>query len=138
MKEKWMAPRTVIEEFTPNEYVAACWNIACIQGKYGDVLPWGSKYDYDYKENGRKYLDHTGSCSSAANNVISDNGGKITVRENSSDQGWLDCEIQSPTGWGNVTPGMEVIWVTYNDSKTKKWTHKGIAETINTLRPNMS
>lgn len=133
-----MAPKTVIEEFAPNEYVAACWNIACIQGEYGDVLPYGSTYKYDYIHEGKKCLDHTGSCSNAANNIISDNGGQITVREKSPDQGWLNCEIQSPTGWDNVTPGMEVIWVTYDAGKTKKWTHKGIAGATNASRPNMS
>lgn len=29
MKEKWIAPKTVIEEFTPNEYIAVCWGVCC-------------------------------------------------------------------------------------------------------------
>lgn len=37
MKEKWITPKTVIEEFTPNEYVASCYDYTaefyCTLGK---------------------------------------------------------------------------------------------------------
>lgn len=123
MKKKiYQKPILTSECFVPNEYIATCWTIACTQGKYGD-----------------DNMDHSGSCSIAQNNVISDNNGQITVRENSSDQGWLPCYLKNPSSWIQVQPGMQIEWWTYaanQDGRT--WKHKGTVGAVNSARPLMS
>ena len=32
MKKMWNTPRTVVQSFEPNEYVAVCWGVACSTG----------------------------------------------------------------------------------------------------------
>lgn len=122
MKTMWETPRVLVQRFEANEYVAACWTLACTQGKYGS-----------------DNMDHSGSCSSPTNNVISDNGGTITVRENSPDQGWLSCEIVNVSSWSEVTPGMYVEWNTYAASGDGRvWRHKGTAGEQYPGHPNRS
>ena len=29
MKTKWITPRTEIETFVPDEYIAVCWGVSC-------------------------------------------------------------------------------------------------------------
>lgn len=45
MKEKWKEPRIQVQEFMPNEYVAACWTVACIVGS-GNYGGYGSNADW--------------------------------------------------------------------------------------------
>ena len=137
MKKKvYQKPLLMSEDFVPQEYVAACWTLACTQRKDGDEV---SKSDpYDIQSGGHYYMDHSGSCSSAANNVIANNNGVITVRENNSEQGWLDCTVVSPASWTDVTPNMEVTWTTTNALGNKTWTHKGTAGALMPGHPLMS
>ena len=62
MKKKWETPRTVVQGFEPNEYVAACWYIACDYGEVGMNDPIGHLYH-------RAYDNGTG-CGYADNQVI--------------------------------------------------------------------
>ena len=32
MKKMWSEPRIAVQEFVPNEYVAACWEVGCVVG----------------------------------------------------------------------------------------------------------
>lgn len=137
MKKKvYQKPLLMSEDFVPQEYVAACWTIACTQGTTGDQV--NRSDNYDIQSGGKYYMDHSGSCSSAVNNVIANNNGVITVRENNSEQGWLDCTVVSPAGWADVTPGMEVTWTTTNKLGNKTWKHKGTAGALMPGHPNMS
>lgn len=102
--------------------MAACWTLACIQGEHGS-----------------DGMDHSGSCGVATNNVISDNGGKITVTEKSPDQGWLPCEIANGGNWNEVTSGMYVEWNTYAaNGDGRVWRHKGYAGEAYPGHPNRS
>lgn len=121
-KEKWETPIIFVQRFMPNEYVAACWELACIQGKYGD-----------------DGMDHSGTCGSAANNVISDNNGKVTVTERSNDQGWLSCKITNKDSWTDVGTGTYVEWETYAaNGDGRVWKHKGTAGGLYPGHPNRS
>lgn len=137
MKKKvYQKPLLMSEDFVPQEYVAACWTLECKQGTTGDEVTKSDRYDIE--SNGHYYMDHSGSCSSAVNNVIANNNGVITVRENNSEQGWLDCTVVSPASWTDVTPNMEVRWTTTDRFGTKTWTHKGTAGALMPGHPNMS
>ena len=83
-------------------------------------------------------MDHSGSCSKAENNVISDNNGTITVRENSSDQGWLPCDIVN-TDIKEIKVGTYVEWKTYAaNGDGRIWVHKGSASAVDSAHPNRS
>lgn len=47
MKKRWETPKAMVEEFEANEYVAACWTVACNvgNGNYGDYgwSYWGGR-----------------------------------------------------------------------------------------------
>lgn len=55
MKKKWMEPKVQVQEFTPNEYVAACYHGVCnISGYVFNDTNGNGKYDpvideYNYK-----------------------------------------------------------------------------------------
>lgn len=94
MKKNWGMPKTVVQRFEPNEYVAACWTVACKVG-YGNYGEYGSWDDWNHWGGDAPYGgncdDHTGSCSIAGNNQfnVSENGTVSFYAENSSDQGSL-------------------------------------------------
>ena len=143
MKKKvYQKPLLMSEDFVPQEYVAACWTLACTQGTTMDKAPSG--YDADIIKTG--YMDHTGACSDLTKNVISDSGGKITVYENNPQEGWLVCTVTNPSSWVNITPGMTVEWttsITYAPFRgcpngKKIWHHKGVAGEAMPGHPLMS
>ena len=39
MKKMWAEPRVQVQEFIPNEYVAACFKLACRRGSEGNSYP---------------------------------------------------------------------------------------------------
>ena len=39
MKKRWVEPRVQVEEFMPNEYVAACFQLVCHRGSEGKRYP---------------------------------------------------------------------------------------------------
>lgn len=135
MVKEWTKPMLVIQEFEPNEYVAACWSLACtVPGS--DPIP---SYDRYGKENN---THGSAGCGNPANQIISDNNGVLTVMENSADQGLLEARITSPTDWAEVYAGMVVTWETSSmDSTTgqmRTWHHSGTAQSVDSSHPNRS
>ena len=89
MYEKLMAYE---EAFVANEYVAACYGLACSVG-FGNSGDKGNKWKYD--EKGSVFHEHdfvSGTCTDAsANRVITNDGSVVkSVGEYNKDQGWLD------------------------------------------------
>ena len=37
MKKRWETPKAMVEEFEANEYVAACWGVACSVDEANEV-----------------------------------------------------------------------------------------------------
>ena len=86
MYEKLMAYE---EAFVANEYVAACYGLACSVG-FGNSGDKGNKWKYD--EKGSVFHEHdfvSGTCTDAsANRVITNDGSVIkSVGEYNKDQG---------------------------------------------------
>ena len=136
MKNTWGSPRIVVEQFAPNEYVAACFQLACNVWQPGgsDEIPTYDGHGANRVENNTHSAN---ACGSAANQYITDNNGTITVREYSSDQGWLDCEILSPTS-GTISVGDYVSWNTYSGDGKRTWHHHGVASAADSSHPNRS
>ncbi len=92
MYEKLMAYE---EAFVANEYVAACYGLACSVG-FGNSGDKGNKWKYD--EKGSVFHEHdfvSGTCTDAsANRVITNDGSVVkSVSEYNKDQGWLMVDL---------------------------------------------
>ena len=130
----YTTPKMTSEQFAPNEYISACWQVACTvgNGNYGEFgrqdnwSHWDGKAPY-----GNDCDNHTGSCSQAENNIfiVSDNGNVTFDFENSSEQGELSGGF---TGYidadesGSISDGDIIFWYTSTEKKGKRrWNHYG-------------
>lgn len=140
MKEKWVAPRTVIEEFAPNEYVAVCWGVCC------DV-DLANNYEKNNRPSGsRKTWWELGCshdnehCGAIGNQVIRDaNNDGIAERmiETGTDGlGDLTCTITNMS-IRDVKVDDYIYWTT-SASDGRVWHHQGTVVSTVTGRPNAS
>lgn len=130
-KKAYCKPELHVEEFTPNEYIGSCWQVACTQGLTGDYV---GKDKGDKGTKGQAYMDHTGSCSEAKNNIITNTG----MHENSSDQGEMEIDLLVPYhDYSAIKTGMEITWTTKNEDG-RVWTHKGVTSELVPGHPLMS
>lgn len=140
MKQKWIRPQTTIEKFVPDEYIAACWGVAC------DV-DWANQYEMNHGGDFWNGVTHDAAhCGNLRNQVIiDDNNDGIADRmiETGTDGlGDLNCTIYWDGNFLNIRDvssvgiGNTIYWTTSGDGRT--WNHKGrvIAEFPD--RPNHS
>ena len=147
MKKQWTSPRILVQKFEANEYVAACYMLACHRGPNDDC----SEGDF---WNGREYgpsvshspLGTPGTCGDAsANRVITDDGGLASsVGEFNKDEGWLSGGIDyivQKDGNGTLDPGDVVFWHTEQKLGIipfKRWNHWGYVQQQDPSHPNHS
>lgn len=114
------------EQFAADEYVAACWTVAC-------ELPGTNEY---YETQGITHMkyDNGEGCGHAVNQVIKeDANGKVSMVEVSTQGlGDLPCTM-TDSNWntvsyhsGEITDGMKVYWTT-SASGGRTWHHRGTA-----------
>lgn len=146
MKKMWAEPKIAVQEFVPNEYVAACWEVGCVVGNgnyggYGDgdnwrmwdwVAPWGGACH-----------DHTGSCRIPNNNQFNvDEYGNVSFfAENSSDQGSLNGGYTGYIDRNNsdsIDNGDLIFWYTLSGNSDRRWNHYGTVTDISADHPNRS
>lgn len=121
MYEKLMAYE---EAFVANEYVAACYGLACSVG-FGNSGDKGNKWKYDEKGSVFHEDDFvSGTCTDAsANRVITNDGSVVkSVGEYNKDQGWLDGGFDY---WGQ----------SFVD---RRWNHYGILAPLDSSCPSHS
>lgn len=129
-KRNYCSPRLAVEHFIPNEYVAACWYVACeipttryenSKAYYGQDTSgaWHSKRD-----------DYTG-CGWAQNQHVFDrtDGRFSIVEENTKYTSDLNAKITSELK--SVTDGAYLEWTT-NDGSTMYYHHGYIHFSDNT------
>lgn len=141
MKEKWMAPKTVIEEFTPNNYCTICWGVSC---------DWSASNTYEqnhgYWDNGNvsHAADH---CGTLTNQVLRDynNDGKADeMTERGTDGlGTLTCTIYTNSNYTRIrdintvtSESGTIYWTTKAGKRT--WHHQGTVVPTIPGHPNMS
>lgn len=140
MLEKWETPKVTIQEFEPNEYVAACWGVECDTG-------WGNWYEIKTGDfsNG---VSHDGAhCGNSSNQVIfDDNGdgiGDRMVETGTDGLGDLVCTIYTNDTYSTVRDvssvkiGDEIYWTT-TASDGRTWNHKGTVFGTAEGHPNRS
>lgn len=97
MKKMYEKPMAFEEAFVADEYVAACYFLACKRGTDGwdgNVAHWD--YHAEYGRNvSHSPLGTANTCGDkTANRVITDNGGVFEkVQEHNGEQGWLAIMI---------------------------------------------
>ena len=147
MKKMWAEPKIAVQEFVPNEYVAACWQVACRvdYGNYGgygwgdDWAMWGGTAP----QGGDASHDHRGSCSIASNNQfnVDENGNVSFFAESSSDQGSLNggyTGFIDNNGNRSIDNGDLIFWYTVDDDGDRRWNHYGTVTDISADHPNRS
>lgn len=143
--KRWVKPRTEVQVFEANEYVAVCWGVAC------DVN-WANNHEqrYGYWDDGNvsHAWDH---CGNSSNQVIYDhdnNGvGEAMVETGTDGLGTLECTIYTGynewngrfTGQIDVSEvdiGQQIYWTTVSGSRT--WHHRGTVTATAEGHPNRS
>ena len=146
MKKMYEKPMAFEETFVADEYVAACYFLACERGNkpkgwIGDLTKWNGFSEYGGTSHSPLGTAHT--CGDkTANRVITDNGGVFeNVQEHNGEQGWIDGEF---CGYDNkdknpkLSPGDTVYWCTYSKNKDRRWNHYGTLEQADANHPNHS
>lgn len=144
MKKKWEEPSVMIQEFVPNEYVAACYTLACSVGPSHTNAPYG--FLWNSPERGdvsHSSASESGTCADASANriITNDNGVIVSIGEHNNQQGWLRAELDE---WVDVNedgicnPGDVIYWHTVSRNGDRRWNHWGYAAAEIASRPNHS
>lgn len=144
-KKMWREPSVEVQEFVPNEYVAACWGVACAVDAANEVEKhwmlnqWESNY-----ENGQTH--RTPNCGTLTNQwVIDDNDDGTVDRmiETGTDGlGNLTCTLYTDAtykrkaSFSGVTTGSYIYWTTSSGNRT--WHHQGTVIGTDDSHPNRS
>lgn len=126
MKEKWTAPRTVIEEFTPNEYIAVCWGVGC-------NTALANAYEESHNNSAQTHSDNY--CGRQSHQYLRDrnNDGipESMVETDTNGQGTLPCKIftditySQEKAYETVKRGETLYWITWaKDGRI--WHHQGV------------
>ena len=136
----WVKPRTEVQKFEANEYVAACWGVGC------DVN-WANSYEEGQGDISRGVTHERAHCGNPANQVIKDNNNdKIAdemIETGTDGLGDLDCTIywdetySSPRNVSSVGIGQTIYWTT-TAADGRTWNHKGKVFATAEDHPNRS
>lgn len=140
MLEKWETPRVTIQEFEPNEYVAACWGVKCYINDANAFEKW-----HGYWSNGdvSHTIDH---CGNSSNQVIYDDDEDGTadrmVETGTDGLGKLSCTIYTNANYtteravSSVNVNDYIYWTTSSGDRT--WHHQGKVFATADGHPNRS
>lgn len=145
MMKKWERPMAVVEEFEPNEYVAACWGVACSTKEANKVeQSWMlNQWESNYANGQTHSADHCGTMTNQW--VIDDNNDGTVDRmvETGTDGlGNLNCTLyadanyNTPASFSGVKIGSYIYWTTSSGNRT--WHHQGTVIGTDSSHPNRS
>lgn len=140
MKKKYERPMAYEESFVANEYITACWGVAC-------SIDAANEVDHDHRWQGVYHqAEH---CGLATNQHIStdSNGIAVSMREDNTDgldkfkKGlictlYTDDSYKTKRDYSTVHTGDYIYWTTKADTRT--WHHQGRVQTTYQNRPNHS
>ena len=134
MKRKYERPMAFEETFMTNEYVAACWGVACSiesANKVDQNNPW---VHHKAKHCGLETNQHIYTDS---------NGVAVSMIEEKTDRlGNLTCNLYTDSSYrdskpySSVKPGDYIYWTTKSGHRT--WHHQGYVKPTYKNRPNHS
>ena len=149
MKKTWETPKASVQEFEANEYVAACWYVACNVNAANDIertmLPTNPA---NYGEN--NYTDgqtHDSShCGTSGNQVVVTGSNNVAtgMYEINSTTGvkkltctLYDSSYKTQKSYSSVKPNDYIYWTTQLKDGTT-WYHQGRVNGKNSAHPNRS
>ena len=143
--KNYVKPMMESEVFAANEYIAACFQLACGRGS-DPSLPYGSHWQTDERGNvSHSTIGTPNTCGDAtANRVITDDGGVFqSVGEYNGEQGWLNGGLDyilQMDGNNTVDLGDVIFWHTETNGwfKKRKWNHWGVVQQQDPNHPNHS
>ena len=119
----WNKPLAVVAPFIANEYVAACWGVAC---DVMDKLPnGGTKGSVGYDEFQKNETHRKAFCGQDSHQQVmfDEHRRAISMDEVDTDGlGTLSCTITN-MAISDVNPGDYITWTTSHNGRT--WTHHG-------------
>lgn len=139
VRKGWVTPKAMVEEFEANEYVAACWGVAC-------EVDWANEVEWVQGDYNRGVTHDTAHCGNSSNQVIYDDNNDGTadrmIEEGTDGLGNLTCVIYSdpfyrnPKDISTVKTGDLIYWTTSSGDRT--WNHRGVVFDEYPGRPNHS
>lgn len=140
MKKTWEIPKAFVQEFEANEYVAACWGVACAVNEANQIENNMNNYDYPNLYHGAD------NCGKASNQVIfDDNNDGIAdrmIETGTNGLGDLSCTIFTDSSYKNqinvssVKSGKTIYWTT--SAGKRIWHHVGTVYNTVPGHPNRS
>lgn len=137
---EYVTPRMTGETFAANEYIAACWGVACDTG-------WANRYEQEEGDYGHGVTHDSAHCGNPSNQVIYDwNGDNIAdamIEEGTDGLGNLRCKIYTDGTYSqlmsieDVKVGTTIYWTTHADDG-RTWNHRGEVFASFPGRPNHS
>lgn len=138
---RWVKPRTEVQKFEANEYVAACWGVGC------DVN-WSNQYEQEHDRDFWNGVTHDEAhCGNSSNQVIFDdnnNGTADRMIETGTDGlGNLNCIIYTDGSYNTIRDvstvkiGETIYWTT-TAADGRTWNHKGTVFATAEGHPNRS
>lgn len=141
-RKTYCAPMLSVERFAANEYVAACWGVACVVATANEYeKSVNSKVWQEYYKGGTYdgYIPHDGNnCGTLSHQVIYDDNDDGTpdrmIEEQTKNLGNLTCYIFQDGSYStikqiaDVKVGDYIYWRTYlnnNYPNGKCWSHQG-------------
>ena len=127
-KLEYVTPCVSEEVFAADEYVAACWGVACERGVNGEEESAGISHRKT-TVNGK-----TGCGYKEHQYIMTDANGNVTMKEiNTDGLGILPCTITN-YNWGetrslnknDLNTGDMIYWTTSSGNRT--WHHKGVVD----------
>lgn len=122
-----MTPKTVIEEFTPNEYIAVCWGVGC-------NTALANAYEESHNNSAQTHSDNY--CGRQSHQYLVENKDGILekmVEIDTDGQGTLPCTIYTGIDYGtpfakseykNIKHGQTLYWTT-QAKDGRVWHHQG-------------
>lgn len=144
MKKTYLKPTAYIEAFSANEYVAACYSLACKVGSKetnpvtNTIWHSGSNGEEKHESSGK------GNCSDAGSNylTVDSNGNFMSLEEWRSDMNkWLHgtkVDYQDLNNDHKCGPGDYIAWNTSTSDGKRTCHHWGIAAVADSKHPNHS
>ena len=130
-KKEYVTPIMTEEVFEADEYVAACWGVACAYGVQGKDDGMVDLVDVRSSVNHRKHSSGVGCGYETNQYIVVDDNGKVSMIETGTDNlGHLACTI-TDAGWNNTVTLSQsdlnstsvIYWTTSAGNRT--WHHMG-------------
>ena len=146
MKTKWITPKTEIETFAPNEYIAVCWGVGCSVDaansyeRRNGPSRWESWWDLGCTHD-------AAHCGASGNQVIQDyNNDGIAdkmIETGTDGLGDLSCTIYTDATYRTIRDVSSVkvnnyIYWTTSAADGRVWHHQGLVTGTVAGRPNAS